>query len=264
MAIRTFGLANQNRRLYTHSPRNPAESPLPVESNCLGDGGDHPKSVVGRRSLGKSPIDFQVRRSRFPKWPDRIVCLQACMVPIYLIRISKYVVGAIFKMLCWSCRPNSTCSISLSLSYALVPAFNSFFGVMLPDFFQVWYPSKGTTHQPCQAQCQSIGGRHRFFNQYFDSFWIGAPGCKFAASIFLPAKPKLLSIDLKYWFPGFGFDSSPTLQFLADLSNFLQAPLRFADAKIRDVVTRAHAEKRAAAELVVPRWLKCVMCSENQ
>ena len=120
MAIRTFGLANQNRRLYTHSPRNPAESPLPVESNCLGDGGDHPKSVVGRRSLGKSPIDFQVRRSRFPKWPDRIVCLQACMVPIYLIRISKYVVGAIFKMLCWSCRPNSTCSISLSLSLSLM------------------------------------------------------------------------------------------------------------------------------------------------
>lgn len=71
---------------------------FPVESNCLGDGGDHPKSVVGRRGLGKSPIDFQVRRSRFPKLPDRIVSLQACMVPIYLMRISKYVVGAILKI----------------------------------------------------------------------------------------------------------------------------------------------------------------------
>ena len=121
MAIRTFGLVNQNRRLDTHSPRNPAEIPLPVELNCLGDGGVQPKSVVvGRQGLCKSPNDFQVRRSRFPKM-TRQVSLQAVMVsphmvPIYLMRITKYVVGAILKMLCCSCRPKPTCSISLSLS----------------------------------------------------------------------------------------------------------------------------------------------------
>ena len=123
MAIRTFGLVNQNRRLYTHSPRNPAESPLPVELNCLGDGGVQPKSVVvGRQGLCKSPNHFQVRRSRFPKMTRRVslqaVMVSPHMVPIYLMRITKF--SRCFAVLVDPTLPARSLSLSLSHQNATV------------------------------------------------------------------------------------------------------------------------------------------------